>query len=120
MYQILKIKVFFTFTNKKIDGSFNVIGIIRCHDAYKVKHVSDDGRESFFFLFDFCFEDYLPLHLDSSAEVEEGDIINIRYIINLNLPPYSAIDDEFYSIVRGNTHIGNTYLVTFFIGLDPL
>ena len=77
---------FFTFTNKKIDGSFKVIGIIRCHDAYKVKHVSDYGRESFF-LFDFCFEDYLPLHLDSSTEVEEGDIINIRSMINLNFPP---------------------------------
>ena len=102
------------------NGIFDEIGIIRCHEAYKVEYASDDDGSVSSFLFDFCFDDYLPLYLDKDAEVEEGDIINIRSMINLSFPPYSAIDDEFASFVSGNTHIGNTYLATFLIELDPL
>ena len=69
-------------------------------------------------VFDFCFEDFLPLFFDKDAEVEEGDIINIRTVIDLDFPPYSAPDDEFESLKRKNPHIRNTYLVAFLIELD--
>ena len=111
---------FFLFTNKKIDGIYKHIGIIRCHKAYKLDFQDSFGRETFF-VYDFCFEDSLPLFSDSDVEVEEGDIINIRTKIDLDFSPYLASDDEFESIVRPNIHtcIGNTYLVTFLIELDP-
>ena len=87
--------------------------------AYKLYSEDSFGRKMIS-VFDFCFEDFLPLFFDKDAEVEEGDIINIRTNIDVDFPPYSAPDDEFVSIIRKNPHIGNTYLATFLIELDPL
>ena len=110
----------FFLQTKKNYGIFKHIGIIRCQKAYKLYYQDPIYGVGSFFLYDFCFEDYLPLFSDTDAEVEEGDIINIRTTIDLDFPPYSALDEEFYSNIRTIPHIGNTYLVTFLIELDPL
>ena len=102
-----------------MDGIFRKIGIIRCEKAYKLYYQDSSSFSGIrFFVYDFCFEDYLPLFSDIHAEVEEGDIINIRTLTDLNFPPYSAQDIESYTNI--DPHIGNTYLATFLIELDPL
>ena len=63
--------------------------------------------------YDFCFEADLPLKNEKATIVEEGDIINILTLINLSFPDLG--EDEY-----DNTYIGNTYLATFLIELDPL
>ena len=105
---------FFLFTKKKIDGNFRTIGIIRCEEAYKL-YFQDPIHGVGSFVYDFCFNDYLPLLYGSEA-VEEGDIINIRTEIDLDFAPNLAEDDP----IKPNPYIGNTYLVTFLKELDPL
>ena len=105
------------FYKQKIDGDFRTIGIIRCEEAYKLyfqNPLFPRGRTRF--VYDFCFEDYLPLFYDRAAAVEEGDIIDLRTEIDLDFPPNIAEDDP----IKPNPYIGNTYLVTFLIELDPL
>ena len=63
--------------------------------------------------YDFCFEDDLPLKNEEATIVEEGDIINILTQIDLSFPD---LGENKYD----NTYIGNTYLATFLIELDPL
>ena len=110
---------FFSFTNTKINGELKNIGRITCQDAYKLYFQLDEystpDKPEIRWLYDFCFEDDLPLINEESTIVEEGDIINIRTLINLSFPYL----DEVYDPKDAN-YIGNTYLVTFLIELDPL
>ena len=94
-------KGIFIFTNKKHNGEFAEIGLIKCRSAYEMTASTPENVHHLGVNFiDFCFEDYLPLLDDGFYQrVEEGDILNIRTMINL---------------------IGNTYLVTFLLELDPL
>ena len=92
--------------------------MIRCEEAYELYIKSPTGM--IVALFDFCFDDSLPLFLDEYVDVEEGDIINMRTLIDLDFPPYSAGDKEIYDYYKKNSHIGNNYLATFLIELDPL
>ena len=114
---------FFEFTKKKVDGIYHKIGKIHCKEAYNLYELDEHGNKKWFPFYDFCFDDFLPLFEDYDAEVEEGDIINIRTIINseFDFPPYSdALDSAALSLYKKDPHIGNTYLVTFLIELDPL
>ena len=57
------------------------------------------------------------------AEVEEGDILNIRTIINseMDFPPYpDNLESGGLRIDKKDPRIGNTYLTTILIELDPL
>ena len=64
---------FFVFTNTKINGYFKRIGIIRCQDAYKLYFQWDKyatiGNPGIKYLYDFCFDDDLPLHNEEAAIV---------------------------------------------------
>ena len=114
---------FFEFSIKKVvDGLYHTIGKIRCKEAYNLYEYDEEGNKKWFPFYDFCFDDPLPL-IEDSAEVEEGDILNIRTIINseFDFPPYSdKLDSDAFSLYKKDPHIGNTYLVTFLIELDPL
>ena len=75
----------FTFTRKRYDGGFEVIGTISCKreffdlpNGHYLKEEED--------IIDFCFDD-LPIFFYWKPKVEEGDIINIRSMINLDFPP---------------------------------
>ena len=111
---------FFEFTKKKVDGVYYKIGKIHCKEAYNLYEIDEHGNKRWFPFFDFCFDEFLPLYDDDDAEVEEGDIINVRTIIDFDFPPYSAPDNHALSLYKKDAHIGNTYLVTFLIELDPL
>ena len=115
---------FFEFTIKKVvDGIYNTIGKIHCKEAYNLYEYDEEGNKKWFPFYDFCFDDPLPLGEKEWAEVEEGDILNIRTIINseFDFPPYSdKLDSDAFSLYKKDPHIGNTYLVTFLIELDPL
>ena len=114
---------FFEFTKKKVDGIYHTIGRIHCKEAYNLYELDEHGNKKWFPFYDFCFDDFLPLFEDHDAEVEEGDIINVRTIISseFDFPPYSdELDSHAFSLYKKDPHIGNTYLVTFLIELDPL
>ena len=111
---------FFDFTNKKNNGELKKIGIIRCQDAYKLyfqwdKYATLDKPE-IKYLYDFCFEDDLPLINEEAAIVEAGDIINIRTRIDLNFLNLGEDKEG----VNEKSYMGNIYLATFLIELDPL
>ena len=111
---------FFDFTNKKNNGDLNRIGIIRCQEAYKLyfqwdKYATLD-EPKIRYLYDFCFEDDLPLISEGLAIVEEGDIINILTRIDLSL--HNLGEDK--EGLNENSYMGNTYLATILIELDPL
>ena len=112
---------FFEFTKRKVDGNFERIGAITCSEAYNLYEIDEDGNK-WFRLYDFCFDDFFPLFNDEKAEVKEGEIINVLTIINseFDFPPYSDDSDVEFAIYKKDLHIGNTYLVTFLIELDPL
>ena len=117
----------FIFTNKKHDGTFNEIGIIKCEYAYGLRQSPPpEGVDTFGVnLVDLCFEDYLPLlKFGFYQRVEEGDILNIRTMINLDFPLYPEGGDDVYGHLFDEPdkvrHLGNTYLATFLIELDPL
>ena len=105
---------FFTFTKSKETTyfSYTIIGAIRCLKAYK-REVR--AGETLYIEYDFCFDDYLPLSLEG-AELEEGDIINIRSDLDLDFRPYSEWDKD-GNLIKASK---NTYLVSFLIQLDPL
>ena len=108
---------------KKVDGIYHTIGRIHCKEAYNLYELDKHGNKKWFPFYDFCFDDFLPLFNDHNAEVEEGDIINVLTIINseFDFPPYSdELDNTAMSLYKKDPHIGNTYLVTFLIELDPL
>ena len=109
-------KGFFTFTRKQINGNFDLIGIIRCQDAYKLYFQDPRYPGTVKFAYDFCFKDDLPLIGEEGTIVREGDIINILTNIKLEFPP-KLVEDHEYLI---NPYIRNTYLFTFLIELDPL
>ena len=91
-------------------------------EAYNLYERDEHGNIKWSPLVDFCFEDFLP-NPEYDQEVEEGDIINIRTIINseFDFPPYpDELDSVGLSIYKKDPHIGNTYLVSFLIELDPL
>ena len=114
---------FFEFTKKKVDGIYHTIGRIHCKEAYNLYELDKHGNKKWFPFYDFCFDDFLPLFNEHNAEVEEGDIINVLTIINseFDFPPYSdELDNTAMSLYKKDPHIGNTYLVTFLIELDPL
>ena len=113
---------FFEFTKKKVDGIYQTIGKIHCKEAYNLYELDEHGNKKRFPFHDFCFDDLLPIYKEA-VEVEEGDIINVRTIINseFDFPPYSdELDSSAFSLYKKDPHIGNTYLVTFLIELDPL
>ena len=100
----------FTFTRKRPDGGFEVMGKISCKrefldlpDDHYLKKEED--------MIDYCFDGDAPIFFYWKPKVEEGDIINIRSMINLDFPP---------DISKPDDHMRNTYLVTFLIELDPL
>ena len=100
--------------------SLKKIGIIRCQEAYKLyfqwdKYATLDKPE-IKYLYDFCFEDDLPLINEEAAIVEAGDIINIRTKIDLSF--HNLGEDK--EGLNENPYMGNTYLATFLIELDPL
>ena len=64
------------------------------------------------FIFDFCFEDDLPVWTEfGDGIVKEGDILNIETIIDLEYQP--GLDDN-------DKKNGNNFLCTFLIELNPL
>ena len=116
---------FFEFILKKKDGipTNKIISNLRCNEAFNLYLYDDDGKR-FFYTYDFCFDDTFPFGEKEDAEVEEGDILNIRTIINseLDFPP---LPDDLESnngilLYDKDTRVGNTYLVTILIELDPL
>ena len=109
-------KGFFTFTRKQINGNFDLIGIIRCQEAFKLYFQDPRYPGTVKFAYDFCFEDDLPLIDEEGTIVREGDIINILTNINLEFLPNLVEDNEYLF----NPYLGNTYLFTFLIELDPL
>ena len=112
---------FFAFTNTKINGDFKRIGKISCQDAYKLYYQLDEfstpDKPEIRWTYDFCFETDLPLNNEEATIVEEGDIINILTVIDLSFPD---LGEDKYDYDYDNTYIGNTYLATFLIELDPL
>ena len=85
------------------------IGSIVCYDAYKLYVKGNPDFDVFHHVsYDFCFDDPLPLD-EIGAALEEGDVINIMTLIDLDFSKYGldSIKD-------------NTYLATFLIELDPL
>ena len=88
-------KGFFTFTRKQINGNFDLIGIIRCQGSYKLyfQHPRYTFLDPVKFVYDFCFEDDLPLIDEEGTIVWEGDIINILTNINLEFPP-NLVEDN--------------------------
>ena len=107
---------FFEFINIKANGEINSIGIIICQDAYKL-YFQWDGYSTpddpeIKFTYGFCFEDDLPLLSEETAKVEEGDIINILTRIDLS---FHNLGED-----KKNAYMGNTYLATILIELDPL
>ena len=109
------------FTNTKINGDFKRIGKISCQDAYKLHYQLDEfsapDKPEIRWTYDFCFEADLPLNNEEATIVEEGDIINILTLIDLSFPD---LGEDKYDYDYDNTYIGNTYLATFLIELDPL
>ena len=104
-------EVFFTFMNRKKSGVLQQIGRISCKEAYKLySRVGVERRPFLSYIYDFCFEDDLPIYDEEKTIVEEGDIINI--LTNINISVLNVDLDDSY--------IGNTYLATFLIELDPL
>ena len=111
---------FFVFTNTKINGDLKTIGKITCQDAYKLyfqldKYSTLDNPE-IRWLYEFCFEDDLPLNNEETIIVEEGDIISIRTLIDLSFPNLGEDIED----LNEDSYMGNTYLATFLIELDPL
>ena len=109
---------FFAFTKNHYDEQLKkneglILGSILCYDAYKlyVKGNPDAGvynlKENFVGL-DFCFEDDLPIGPGYNF-LEEGDIINVGTLIDLDLTKYGLDDPN-----------ATTYHVTILIELDPL
>ena len=104
-----------------------LIGIIRCREAYKLyckKPDSDEKNEKkFFFSYDFCFDDDLPI---DRPKVKEGDIINIKTMIDLECPRIRDVNFPVLWDLDKQPEIGNfpifehKYLVTILIELDPL
>ena len=106
---------FFEFTTKKVDGIYHPIGKIRCKEAYNLYELDEHGNKKWFPFYDFCFDDFLPIYKDHDAEVEEGDIINVRTIINseFDFPPYSdELDSASFSLYKKDPQIGITFLVS--------
>ena len=90
-----------------------ILGSILCYDAYNlyVKGNPDAGsfslKEEFYGL-DFCFEDDLLIGPGYNF-LNEGDIINVVTLIDLDLTKYGLDDPN-----------ATTYHVTILIELDPL
>ena len=116
---------FFEFILKKKDviPTNKSISILRCNEAFNLYLYDDDGKR-FFYTYDFCFDDTFPFGEKEDAEVEEGDILNIRTIINseLDFPPLPDVLESSNGILLydEDTRVGNTYLATVLIELDPL
>ena len=108
---------FFAFTKHHYDEDKKnrglILGSILCYDAYKL-YVKGNPDAGVYFLkekvvgIDFCFEDDLPIAPDYNF-LKEGDIINVKTLIDLDLTKYGLDDPN-----------ANTYLITFLIELDPL
>ena len=120
---------FFSFTRVR-NGEYIHIGTIRCQEAYKTYYQGikigpgAEDKEIFTvrYLYDFCFEDDLPIRPLPSGEegdgyeyVREGDILNILTNINLEYPPKLSYKPYY----NKEAYIGNTYHCTFLIELDP-
>ena len=93
--------MFLSLQIKKPDGRYNEIGIIKCRYAYgfidSPSSNPDIGPDALKHI-DFCFEDYLPLSsIPYYQYVEEGDIINIRTMINLDFPPFPEYGDHIFA-----------------------
>ena len=116
---------FFEFILKKKNVVYNnkPISILRCNEAFNLYSYDDDGKK-LFYAYDFCFDDTFPFGKKEDAEVEEGDILNIRTIINseLDFPPLPVDLDNYNGalLYDEDTRVGNTYLATILIELDPL
>ena len=114
---------FFSFTNYNKDGYFDYIGTIRCREAYKLYFKKPDSDEKKFFGYDFCFDDDLPI---DRPKVKEGDIINIKTMIDLEFPRFEDINFDVLWDLDKQPEVGNfpvfenKYLVTILIELDPL
>ena len=114
---------FFEFTIKKKDEKFDTIAILRCREAFNLYEYDEEGNKKWTPFYDFCFDDPFPFGKKEWAEVEEGDILNIRTIINseMDFPPYpDNLESGGLRIDKKDTRIGNTYLTTILIELDPL
>ena len=118
---------FFAFT--KIKGSDDIsfskiIGNIKCKEAYKLYFKKPGDDEKKLIGYDFCFDDDLPIF---DPEVEEGDIINIKTMINLDFPHINMNDDDAIDKdldldrhIFKYPYFENIYLISFLIELDPL
>ena len=124
---------FFTFENYFINEAnetfVKTIGEITCREAYKLEFKKN--KELDIPIFDFCFDDDLPL---INPYVDKNNIINIRTNVDLELPSIEEVNrlaKEIYSYREGwhpdlhfsglNTNLfRNAYLVTILIELDPL
>ena len=114
---------FFEFTIKKKDEKFDSIAILRCREAFNLYEYDEEGNKKWIPFYDFCFDDPFPFSRKEFAEVEEGDILNIRTIIDseMDFPPYpDNLESGGLRIDKEDPRIGNTYLATILIELDPL
>ena len=114
---------FFEFTIKKKDEKFDTIATLRCREAFNLYEYDKEGNIKWTPFYDFCFDDPFPFGEKEWAEVEEGDILNIRTIINseMDFPPYpDNLESGGLRIDKKDPRIGNTYLTTILIELDPL
>ena len=115
-------KGFFTFTNYTNYGDFLDIGRINCKEAFKLFLKPSDSREGTFFGYDFCFDDDLPILI---PKVREGDIINIRTMIDLEFFHLEDIDfdvkyDGMINQINDLFSYSNIYMIIILIELDPL
>ena len=114
---------FFEFTIKKKDEKFDSIAILFCREAFNLYEYDEEGNKKWFPFYDFCFDDPFPFSKKEFAEVEEGDILNIRTIIDseMDFPPYpDNLESGGLRIDKEDPRIGNTYLTTILIELDSL
>ena len=114
---------FFEFTIKKKDEKFDSITILRCREAFNLYEYDEEGNKKWIPFYDFCFDDPFPFSKKEFAEVEEGDILNIRTIIDseMDFPPYpDNLESGGLRIDKEDPRIGNTYLATILIELDLL
>ena len=122
-------------TNSKDDydgdvsfGETKLIGAIDCVEAYKLNLGLQKPEEDILIKvpvgYRFCFENPLPTWREEEAEVEEGDIINIRTEINLDFPSLSPKWDKpdvsRFENPADDPFLLNSFVVTFLIELDPL
>ena len=125
-----KLGLFVIENTKKNASITDIISIIKCKDIFEVNYNNPVNGEKELVAYDFCIDEDFFIF---KPEVKEGDVINIRTIVNLKLPTYDLGEeapyniDDFLELRRDITHYTtpfpsfiNLFFVSILIELDPL